>query len=213
MPLHKGFSFPIEYIEMDKQGWFDISNFTNRDVFNQKYVWFYNMEWLSSEKILNYKYEDYQSDSVIPFALSGSNDIWGWYVDEHKSYLPIVFCPHDDDEGIYYAQNFISALFRQILEFASQNNFCIGVGEPWEMNIELARKHLMNWKNRFGKWFTNEWISEIDRLMNLELKYFQVREKPSTGDYFLLITSDECNQLIKKYLDFELLDQSFVWTV
>jgi hypothetical protein len=198
---------------MEKHEWFNIANFKSRDSIEiQTYVWFYDMEWLSHDRIIHYEYENYQSKSVVPFALTGGGDIWGWHIDL-KEFMPIVLCLHDDNEGIFYAPSFEAALFRHILDFASQNNFCLGTGRSWEMELPMARKHLLNWKNKFRRWFAAEWLFEIDRLLNLNLKFYQVGSKPSAGDYYLLITPKECSELVQKYLDFELLDKTFLWTI
>ncbi len=212
MTLRDDFYFPEVYMELEKQGCFDVNKFKSRDNFiNQNYVWFYDMEWLSHDKIINYNYEDYQSRAVVPFAMTGGGDIWGWYLDCQNS-MPIVLCPHNDDEGIFYANCFEAAVFRHILEFASKNNFCIDVGESWEMDLKMARNHLSNWKSKFGRWFAPEWLSEINRLMTLDIKLHQVGKYPSEGDFYLLITPEEYSELTKKYLAFNLFDQTFVWT-
>lgn len=210
MSLREDFNFPVAFYDMDKSGWFDKKNYTDRDSIGDKtYLWMNDIQWLSLEKIINYEYEDYQSKSIVPFGTTGG-DIWGWHLD-YKPIMPVVFCTHDDEEGTFYAKTYEGALFRQILDFASQNNFCTQEGNKWEMSLLIARKHLMNWKNKFEKWFEKEWINEIDRLIGLELKYYETVSPTVVGGYYVLITPEECRDLTKKYLDFELLDRSFIW--
>lgn len=213
MPLREDFHFPPVYIEMEKRGWFNVADFKDRDSIEmQTYIWFDDMEWLSHDQIINYEYDADRSRTVVPFAVTGGGDIWGWYLDD-KERMPVVLCCHDDVEGHFYAPFFEAALFRHILEFASQNNFSVGTGEPWEMELLVARKHLLHWKDTFGQWFASEWLAEIDRLLKLDLKLYQVGNKPSAGDYYLLITPEECGELVRKYLDFGLLDKTFLWTI
>ncbi|KNY27554.1 SMI1/KNR4 family protein [Pseudobacteroides cellulosolvens] len=207
MSLRDDFNFPSAYLEMNESGFF--SGFDSSDMGNihtKNYVWLYNMEWLSYDKIKNYGY-DYESRAIVPFAFTGGGDLWAWYLD-YKPYMPVVFCPHDDDEGSFYAPSFEGALFRQILEFASHSNFYVDDGKSWQMDLVSAREHLLNWKNRFEKWFKKEWISEIEKIISLDLKYYQYAK----SGYYVLITPEECNILTKRHLDFELLDKSLIWT-
>lgn len=214
MNLREDFQFPSSYMEMSRNGWFDGKRFKSRDDFNQDCIWFCEMAWLSFKQIVDYQYEDYQSTSIVPFALNRAGDIWGWHLDyKNKDCLPIVLCYHDDDEGLFYAPSFEAALFRHILEFASQNNFCLNSGESWEMDLQTAQQHISNWKNKFASWFKSEWLLEIERFMTLELKLFQVKNKPSTGDYYTLISPMECNELVEKYIGFDQLNETFIWTI
>lgn len=211
MALRDDFRFPEVFTKMDKYGWLNGSNFIGRDNFDMRgYLWFNEIKWLTCDKIINYEYDEYQSNSIVPFGFSAGGDIWGWHLD-YTPDMPVVFCPHEDAEGVFYAPSFEGALFRQILDFASQNNFCINEGKRWEMNLEAARRHLLNWKNKLGKWLNKEWVAEIDRLMGLELTYYEVVTPTVVSGYYVLITPEENLNLTKKYLEFDLLDKTFVW--
>lgn len=193
--------FQNNYIEMKNYGYFGNPDNTSQ----QNYVWLYDMEWFSYEKIINYNY-DCESRSIVPFAFTGSGDLWAWHLD-YSPYIPVVFCPHDDNEGYFYAPSFEGALFRQILDFASHSNFYIDSRKSWQMNLKEARKHLLNWQRKFEKWFEKDWISEIEKLINSDLKYYQYPK----GGYYVLITPEECNVLVDKYLNFDLLNKNFIW--
>ncbi|GEM_PF-6942780 len=52
-----------------------------------------------------------------------------------------------------------------------------------------------------------DWISEIEKLINSDLKYYQYPK----GGYYVLITPEECNVLVDKYLNFDLLNKNFIW--
>ncbi|MEH7353853.1 hypothetical protein V7150_09765 [Neobacillus drentensis] len=208
MTILNDFQFPEIFLEMNEQGWLDSRNFINFKNFeSQKYLWLYDMEWLTCEKILHYQYEEYESRSIVPFAITGGGDKWAWYL-EFKQKLPVVYCPHDDDEGLFYAENIEAAIFRQILEFVSQNNFFHEVGQSWEMSIFDAKRHLKNWRTRFKKWFKKEWNDELDKLITLDLKYYS----HNSGGYYVLITPEEAKEKIERYLNFNLLNKSFIWT-
>lgn len=206
--MRNDFSFPDAYLEMNESGYFNVSNgIASTNINMQNYVWLYDMEWLPYETIINYEY-DCESRAIVPFAFTGGGDLWAWYL-ECAPNIPVVFCPHDDNEGYFYAPSFEGALFRQILDFASQSNFYITDGKSWQMDLETARRYLLNWKSKFSKWFKNEWISEIERIICLDLKYYQY----SKGGYYVLITPEEYEMLIKQYLDFNLLNKSFIWVI
>lgn len=64
------FSFPQIYIEMEKQGFFDIANFSNEDEpKKQKYVWLYEMEWMTREEIINFNYDQDRSNLLFHLHL------------------------------------------------------------------------------------------------------------------------------------------------
>lgn len=210
MSVQNDFNFPELFVDMDKEGCLNSENFIDMNhLDSQKYLWLYDMEWFSCEKIINYQRPDYQSELIVAFARTGGGDLWGWHLG-YLPALPVVFCPHDDDEGVFYTDSFEAAIFRHILEFASQNNFYIGSGNSWEMDIAKARVLLSAWKKRFFEWFKEEWNEEIDKLLTLELKYY----KPNKSNgFYVLITPEEADDLIDKYLKFDLLGKSFLWTV
>ncbi|MHC1686070.1 MAG: hypothetical protein AB6733_24600 [Clostridiaceae bacterium] len=207
----KGFSLPELFLSMDEQGWLDSENFIDLEsCASQKYLWLYDMRWLTCNKIINYEYDE-EVDYIVPFAYTGGGDKWVWYLKE-KSVLPVAFCPRDDDEGVIYAESIETAIFRQILEFVSQNNFYVENKKQWEMDIVAAKKHLSNWKNRFEKWFKKEWIDELDNIISLDLKLYKHKFERYTSEYYVFITPEEANEKIEKYLNFSLLNKTFIWT-
>lgn len=211
MNLLLNFSFPQTYCEMEKQGFFDIANFSNEDeAMKQKYVWLNEMEWMKRAEIINFDYDQDRSNLIVPFAFNANGDIWGWCL-KHKNIMPVVYCLHDDYEATYYAASFEEALFRQILNFSSQSNFYVEKGTSYQMDLDEARIHLNCWKLRFGNWFKEEWLSEIDRLLSLELKFYEYSSTKMGKGHYVLITPEECESLIKKYLSFDLIDQTFQW--
>lgn len=197
MAKREKFKFPKTYMEMDINGFF-----RNNDC---NYLWLYDMEWIECKDIFNYEYYD-EIDSLVPFAHTGGGDIWGWNIDE-KYELPIVFCPHDDEIGYYYAPSFEASLFRQILDFVSHANFYINNPKTWQKNDEEAKKIILNWNNKLNKYFRKEWVLEIEKILSLDLKYYTYPK----GEYYLYITPDEKNEIVNKYLKFDLLNKEFKW--
>lgn len=196
---------------MEAEGFFDIKNFNAiKEVDTQKYIWLDQMEWLSRDEIINYEYDEDRSNLVIPFAFNGGGDVWGWYMYD-KSFMPVVFCLHDDYEASYYAASFEEALFRQVLEFCCDCNFYIGEGKSYQMDLHEARVNLTNWRNKFERWFKKEWLAEVDLILRVPLKFYEDPCQKSGKGYYVLITPEECEHLIKKYLDFDLINKTFYW--
>lgn len=125
--------------------------------------------------------------------------------------MPVVYCLHDDYEATYYATSIEEALFRQILDFSSHSNFYVEQGDSYQMSLDEARFYLTGWKLKFGKWFKEEWLSEIDRLLCMELKFYKYPSKEMGEGHYVLITPEECDYLTKKYLYFDLIDRNFQW--
>ncbi|WP_160685612.1 hypothetical protein [Clostridium sp. C2-6-12] len=207
----ENFLFPELFLSMDQFGWLEPNNFLGRDNFDsQKYLWLYDMRWLTCSKIINYEYEE-EADYIVPFAYTGGGDKWVWYLND-KSKLPVALCPKDDDEAVIYAGSIEAAIFRQILEFVSQNNFYYEDKKEWEMDEITAKKHLINWKNKFKKWFKKEWIDELDDIISKDLKLYEHKFDRYISKYYVFITPEEANEIIEKYIDFDLINKSFIWT-
>ncbi|MBM4764704.1 hypothetical protein [Bacillus sp. B15-48] len=73
----------------------------------------------------------------------------------------------------------------------------------YHMN-ENNPKQLALFPIRFERWFDASWIVEIERLAHLDLKICHTQY----GDYYALLTPEEANEKIIKYLDFEMLNKT-----
>ena len=209
--MSQSIQLPRIYTNYESKGFFDVKTCRSRDDFENKYIWFYDMEWMNKESILNYNYEEGEDRRVIPFARTGGGDLWGWYKDEKSSdNLPVVFCPKEDDEGIFYAPSFLGAIFRHILEFSSQNNFCCDCnGKEWEMSLDLAHQHINRWLFAFSKDMSISCEKEIQNLLSKELRFYNDPE--SSDSYYVLLAPNEALSIIKECLNYNFLNKSFVW--
>lgn len=204
MQTRDNFNFPNMFIFMNDSGWLNSNE--------SKYLWVYDMRWIDCKKIQSYNYED-EADNIVPFAYTSGGDIWAWYLKNDLD-LPIVLCPQDDEEAIFYAKDLQSAIFRQILEFASQNNFYVieSDGESWQMDENTAKRYFIDWKTRLMQWFDYEWIKVLDNLIDSNLKYCEVSFRNHTDKYYAFISQEELKSLIDKYIKFDLLDETIIWT-
>lgn len=205
MQTRDNFNFPNMFLFMNDSGWLNSNELNN-------YLWIYDMEWISCEKIKCYNYED-EADNIIPFAYTGGGDKWAWCLMDDLS-LPIVFCPQDDDEAIFYAKDLQSAIFRQILQFASENNFYFldSDKKSWQIDESTAKKYFIDWKTRLAKWFDDEWIKVLDSLIDSNLKYCEVNFPNHTDKYYAFLSQKEVKNLIDIYIKFNLSEETIIWT-
>ncbi|MGE7944884.1 hypothetical protein ACQKNB_22800 [Lysinibacillus xylanilyticus] len=195
----KSLNFPQIYLEMNRLGWLDAES---RD-----YLWLNEMKWKSQTEVMNYKHEEGEIDSIIPFAVTGRGDKWVWK--EESNRLLVALCFHDDYEGVIYAENLEGAIFRNILEYVSSAHFYTDEkkAESFQIDIEELRNYLVNWRKRFNRWFNDEWLYELDELEKLELKICETQY----GSYFALLTPDEARSKTKKFLNFDRINEPFNW--
>lgn len=74
------------------------------------------MEWMPIDKIKQYEYDEGETKSIVPFAITGAGDKWVWVVnDENKEYC-VGLCEGAESNGIYYAKNTEDAILKQIIE-------------------------------------------------------------------------------------------------
>jgi hypothetical protein len=110
----------------------------------------------------------------------------------------------------YYFQSKINdavleaALFRQILLFAHNEFTDNGIMD--ETCIATGKKIILNWISKLEQYFPNEWISELNYIIE------NTNYTKSSPGFVKMISERKYNELVKKYLYFDLLDQEFIWT-
>lgn len=194
---------PQIYKDLDEKGYTNYRNFKSFYDIDQNYLWFINLTWLSYDQVIREEFKEFHKIKMIPFATTNGGDCWCLDLN-HKDYVPIVCCYHDDGEAEYYAKTMEAALFRQILEFAC-NEFTDSEIRD-EDSIEIGKEIILNWISKLEKYFPNEWISELINIVNNK-DYVE-----SSSGYVTMISESKYDELIKKYIDFDLLDKKFIWT-
>ncbi len=194
--MNNSFNFPKVFLDMDRFGWTQNC---------EEYVWFDDMEWYSIDEIVNWRPEEriVSSPLIVPFAHTGGGDVWGWYIEDIDNPI-VVLCYHDDTIAKVYAKNFEEALFRHILEYVSESNIDC---------IDEAKEHILNWKNAFGRYFKTEWNNEIENILSLELKQYKEIRFKVNYTYNVLLTPQEVELLIQKYIFFDRMDSEVVWDI
>ena len=197
----KKYKIPLVYQKMDERGYTTQEN----------YLWLNEMEWTSINKIREYEYDESESELIIPFAFTGGGDKWVWIVnDENKEYC-VGLCENAEINGIYYAKNTEDAILRQIIEYVSDSNFY--VSESKAKSYQISENELMQcletWKNCFKGILNENYLNIIDNLRKLKLKHIESQY----GEWDALLTLDERNELLDKYINFDLIDKEFEWYI
>lgn len=199
--IDKNYIIPSVYQKMNERGFFNL----------ETYLWLNDMEWMSIDKIKEYEYDDGESKLIIPFAITGGGDEWVWVVnDESKEYC-VGLCERAESNGIYYAKNTEDAIFRHIIEYVASSNFYLIKEEAKSYQISECelKMQLENWKNSFKGILNNDYLKIIDKLKELSLKHI----KSQYGEWYALLTLEEQDELIDKYIKFDMIDDEFEWYI
>lgn len=201
--IDKNYIIPVIYEEMNKRGFINPNN--------ESYLWLNEMEWLPIEKIKEYEYDEGESKSIVPFAITGAGDKWVWVVDcESKDYY-VGLCERSELSGIYYSKNTEDAILRQIIEYVASSNFYLVKEDAasFQESEDELKIRLKNWKNSFKGILNNDYLNIIDKFSKLNLKHI----KSQYGEWYALLSLEEQDELIEKYIKFDLLDEEFEWYV
>lgn len=199
------FALPREYRQMQEQGWFGpITAEEGQDVCahprRHAYLWLNDMEWMPLADILSFEFPSYCEPPIrlIPFAFTAGGDHWCWSPQHATAGVtPVVACPRDDRTGEVYARDFVSGLYRQILDFAS-----FGIDD-----VRIARRQLGRWADDLGPYFRPEWRQMVVALRDAPIKSWRVGNSTARG--FLL--PEEHAAIVKRDLAFSRRDEQFNW--
>lgn len=201
--IDKNYIIPLVYQKMNERG------YTNPH--NGSYLWLNEMRWMPIDKIKEYEYDEGETKSIIPFAITGGGDKWVWVVGDKGEEHCVGLCENAEINGIYYAKNTEDAILRQIIEYVSGSNFYLIKEEAksYQINEKELKIQLEEWKNNFRGIINDEYINIIEKLSELSLKYI----KCQYGEWYALLTLEEQDELIDKYIKFDLIDKEFEWYI
>lgn len=201
MMIDKNYIIPSVYQKMSDRGFFNI----------ETYLWLNEMEWMPIDKIKEYEYDEGESKSIIPFAITGGGDKWVWVVDDENKEYYVGLCERAESNGIYYAKNTEDAILRQIIEYVASSNFYIHKeeAESYQVNEDELKMQLEGWKNRFKGILNNDYLNIIDKLKELNLKHIKCKY----GEWDALLSLEEQDELIDKYIIFDKIDDEFEWYI
>ena len=103
------------------------------------------------------------------------------------------------------------AILRQIIEYVASSNFYLveDEAESYQINEKELKTRSEKWKNNFSGIINAEQINIIEQLSELSLKHI----KCQYGQWYALLTLEEQDELIDKYIKFDLLDEEFEWYI
>ncbi|MCF0159081.1 MAG: hypothetical protein HUJ83_11295 [Veillonella sp.] len=171
------------------------------------YLWLDDMEWMSSDEINNYKYEEGELRSLIPFAHTSGGDKWVWIKISGEDDYAVGLCETEEVYGIYYAKNTEAAIVRQIIEYVAGSNFYINENDAksYQISEDQLKLQLLEWMHILKDIISEENIRLISDLRKKHLK--QTNSK--YGNWYALLSKEEEEELIKEYIGFDMLNQRF----
>lgn len=171
------------------------------------YLWLNEMEWIPIEKIIEFGRERHGNKTLIPFAFTGGGDKWVWVFEENNEVCSIGLCENAEPTGIYYAKNMEDAILRQVIEYVADSNFYIDkeYAESYQISEEELIRKLQDWKNRFEGIINAQYIDVLNSLTKLKIK----KTKCQYGEWYALLNIEEQNELIDKYIKFDMIDKEF----
>ena len=84
--IDKNYNIPLVYQKMNERG------YTNAQ--NDLYLWLNEMEWIPINKIKEYEYDEGETKSIVPFAITGAGDKWVWIVADNGEAIQKEFSEH-----------------------------------------------------------------------------------------------------------------------
>ncbi|MDE7251362.1 MAG: hypothetical protein K2O32_00255 [Acetatifactor sp.] len=208
--VDKNIKIPSVYQKMSERGYLTEPN----------YLWIWAMFWRPIDKILQYEYyeDEYliENRTMIPFARTGGGDDWLWVPNGENEEYCVGMCYKEEREGVYFAKNTEDAIFRQMLEYVTfyydYEDFCMDESQMESLD-QMGENGLMQWLEKCERGFqgilNEEYLNVISQLRRRKLQHV----KNEIEEWDALLTEDEYNALVKKYINFELLDQKFVWNI
>ena len=199
--MNERYKIPSIYQKMHKKGYTSIDN----------YLWLNEMRWIPVDKILGYQHDEGESESILPFAITGGGDKWVWIIDEENEEYSVGLCERGEFNGIYYAENTENAIIRQIIEFVSDSNFYLSEAKAktYQISEYELKQILQKWRNSFTGILNERYLNIIDYLSGLSLKHV----KSPYGEWDALLSVDESHEMLDKYISFDLLDEEFEWYI
>lgn len=194
---------PIVYQKMNERG------YTNAQ--NKSYLWLNEMEWMPIDKIEKYEYDEGETKAIVPFAITGAGDKWVWVTSDNCEEYSVGLCERAESNGVYYAKNTEDAILRQIIEYVASSNFYLvkDEAESYQISENELKIQLEKWKKNFRGIINDEYINIIEKISKLSLKHV----KCQYGEWYALLSLEEQDELIDKYIKFDRLDKEFEWYI
>lgn len=158
---------------------------------------------LTPKEIHNFEnppFWDVETHHFIPFAKTLERNYFAFYDNvKIEGEAPVVEIWDEMDDAEYYAKNFEDFIFRQMVEGATDIDPDDFIAE-YE-NIDGYISDIKLDIDSITPYLKAEYIEILKDIYNKE---------PQKGEYsYFLITIEEAENIVEKYMDFELLNESF----
>jgi hypothetical protein len=185
-----GFVVPEVYRTLEAQGHLGLPW--------RNYLAFYDCEWLKLEKIVQYKFNDWEiavDGGFVPFAITGRHEPYCWRLDwASGGEPPIVLCKACES-GICLAPDLRGFLYRMAIEaFAGRNDF---LGDA---RVDELRRAV----DIIASLLPARWARQLRELQHGN---WQKDEKRA---YLFIIPPQECDIILAKELSFLHLNEEFI---
>lgn len=176
---------------------------------SKQFVWMYDMEWMDYKEVMNYNYEEGESQEILPFAFTGGGDKWV-FVENNTKEPYIGRCYGGEAEGEYCAKNLEDAIFRSIIEFVSST--CIAIKEDGKIGTkffteEQVKDILKDYLKIYNDLLSKDYLDVIEYLTTLSFNECSF----ANAQWYALLSLEEMDIIIKRYLTFRLMDNTFEW--
>ena len=194
------FTLPQEFREFWKRGFCTI---TGRNL-GPHYLLLMDMEWMPLEEIAGFEFQSYHRPGFVPFATSGSGDLWCWqpaFTDERGT--RVLYCPHDCYDADVYAPDFMSAIYRHLVDQAATMHRDLD-------SVERSRQHLLAATSALQPFLTPERRESLSQICRLPVQSPLLPARVPTVRHFLL-SSGEHSELLRHHLSYEDMDAPIRW--
>ena len=179
-----GFELPETYLKVEAAGAIDYEN----------EMWLTDVEWFRLLEM--FEYEDsplwVKTVPLVPFAKHDNGQFCWWPEMATDRGIPVVEC-NRIDESKFLAPNFESFVYRKVVEYAAG----VWIAETAEEAVAQVKK----WLGHFQPIWPEKFVTSIEAIID---------GAPSEkGEYDGLITWDEGQDIIKRDLAFDRLNEVF----
>jgi hypothetical protein len=196
-----GFALPVTFREFWRRGFCTI---LGPGCPGPDYLMLWDMEWMPLADIVAFEFQSYHLPGFVPFAITGGGDHWCWqpeFTADGKT--RVLCCYHDCYDAEIYAPDFVSAIFRHIVEGAA------GMQREAEA-VETCRQELAKAIAMLDAFFSNSQRELLSGIIKRPIQTSRSTGRQPT-DWYFLVSSRECSDIIHRELGPDYLNAKFRW--
>jgi hypothetical protein len=163
-----------------------------------------DMEWMPLAEIITFEFRPYHLPGFVPFAFTGGGDHWCWQPEfTVDSKTRVLCCYKDCYDADIYAPDFISTVYRHIIENAA------GLQRDGAA-VEAGRRELNAFSSVLTPFISTAWQQTLsDIVQRTVIKSRSTDARPT--DWYFLLSPRECKDILRRDLSCDWLDSKFRW--